>query len=407
MIDSINISNFWQKLDRDSKSYEQAVHYPSYFKSPFCTIAEIKEVLYNWCYSDLEYVKGTSRVYINGGMSYAHSRLFYQNPPNENDTLKSYHQRIFGNQKAGIFIDQIERFHDTLAQRVAKFVQPLADQLGFPHFTCTLSLLMGNYGETPFGIHYDFLGGRTFHLILEGQKEMQSWQREEVYQITGQKNRNFYWTDKEKLMKYGQKYSLCKGDLFFLPIHTYHIGNSSEFNVDFCITIINEDNPKVVKESLRRYSHQLGEAFHSSTPESDFEHHHLSIPDPHQSITLSDLIEDYSLRLQSNGGLKYMPQLLPFTGKLKEKVLQLKNPFKLFYQVKDENLDLYVRGRIIRLYHLPSLITLFDHWNKGKIFHYTDIVNELKNDISEEDIENLLLLIYKYGGLEIVKYSLT
>ncbi|MEM8527974.1 MAG: hypothetical protein AAGG68_25255 [Bacteroidota bacterium] len=153
----VDIPKFWQQLATDSQIYERCVHYSSLFRTPFCIYTESIELLHNWYSSVLKYLKGNTRVYVEGGTSYAHSKLFYQNPSLLKESIEQYHRKIFSIQKADIFTDQLERFHDEIAQRTARFAELITQKLGFLYFTCTLTLLTEDYGETPFGIHLTLL----------------------------------------------------------------------------------------------------------------------------------------------------------------------------------------------------------------------------------------------------------
>ena len=404
----LDVDKFWAQVAEDSENYEVPVHYPDYFNQPFCSEGEVRELLQNWGNCDLETAKGTMRVFVNRGMSYAHANLMHDNPIKDGERLRAYHNRLFGKEKIGFFLNQAERFHDGLTRRAVNFTRPLAEAMGVPNFRCSLALLMGDYEETAFGVHYDNPGGagRAVHFMLEGEKNMKCWSREEVNKLTNRKDRNYYWGFKNRLMKSGQGHFVGPDDFYLLPIQSYHIGVSQGFTVDFCIVIMNMSSGTIVQESIHRHSKILTgklkrvsskHRFGSTSDDSESEINEL-LDGGETDISLRNLLRDNILRQRSNAGVKH-PPLVKKAVKLYGKNMEIVSPFQIICEINEGDMNVYVRGRVIRLFQDDALVELVEELNAGKQLSYKSCEERLSSTIDRDECHELFNMLYVYSGI--------
>jgi hypothetical protein len=122
------------------------------------------------------------------------------------------------------------------------------------------------------------------------------------------------------------------------------------------------------------------------------------------------LYDEYKISLLSNGGWQSVPLSLAYSEKYKvdnykdllDEKIKGSEPFTIYYIIKKDTLQLYVRGTKIELKYHPKFITIIDKLNS----HETFSVKELLDDISKEwPLEAglySLSLIYDKRGVQIV-----
>jgi hypothetical protein len=159
------------------------------------------------------------------------------NPPSLNDTLESWSYKIFGKEKFGMVLNNLEEYSNSFSEKVAIIVKPLLERSGLPLGGLSFLFFMGNYGFTPFGIHKEAVGeeGILFHLG-PGPKEFYTWDNSK-YNAIEHNTEVFHNID--KMLPDAKRYNLEPGDAMFIPHQVYHIANSSDFSISFVMDYIN------------------------------------------------------------------------------------------------------------------------------------------------------------------------
>lgn len=158
-------------------------------------------------------------------------------PPQQHDTLESWSQRIFGDQKFGMVLNYLEGFSNSFAEKAANIVSPLLSIAGMPLEGLSFLFFMGNYGFTPFGIHKESIGeeGILFHLG-PGNKQFYAWDDPE---LNSMEHNSQVFHNVEEMLPNAQCYELEPGDAMFVPHNVYHVANTSEFSISFVMDYIN------------------------------------------------------------------------------------------------------------------------------------------------------------------------
>lgn len=403
--------SFWRKVLYDSSDLETPIHYKQCFKLPSFTEEEVKNTILNWQKEEVETAKSAARVFVEGGLNYGKSKWMYMNPPKANENLRDYFDRIFEGKKYGLFLSQIDRYNETIAKDVAKFMKPLANHYGFPQFRFTLTFIIGNYDYTPFGIHHDADVGRTLHFIIgDGQKTLTFWKRAQMFELMNSKDRTFYeYENIEKLLPDGVSHTIKANDFYLLPVHHYHVGFVEDFTIDLVVTFRRMNTKGIIYEALDGFYHKIADHFSSEPPSYDINQEFPINVTPIDELIasptwFSEVMEDRKLRLESNLGYRTQPLLEePHPLSLSD-IIQGNDPFKIIYAIKGENLDLYVRGRDIKMFNDACIITLIEDLNNNKTLRVQEIVERLAlQGIEQEDTFQLIQLLYKYSGIKIKK----
>jgi len=164
-------------------------------------------------------------------------------PPLEKEELSQWTNRIFGQKKFGIIINDGEVFNTEMNKTLVSIVEPLFNIIGVPLNGICTTYFVGNYGFTPLGIHQDVKGEDVFHFHLgPGAKTMYTWDEHEYKKLSGVDNNQQI----EPLLPYADAYTFHTGDVFYMPWFKYHIGYSAELSLGLTIWLNNLTPQKLV-----------------------------------------------------------------------------------------------------------------------------------------------------------------
>jgi hypothetical protein len=161
------------------------------------------------------------RVNIGGKFNEAATTNVVSNGPILGESLESWQQRIYPDQKLGIVINISHIYSKTLENRGNKWLGEYKAALGKSYATLDVAIFLGNYGYTPFGIHKDDGYTDIFHFHTFGKKTMWTWSEPEYNKM---KLRVESFASREDMLASGTRFEIESGDLFFMPAHFYHIG---------------------------------------------------------------------------------------------------------------------------------------------------------------------------------------
>ncbi|WP_172806957.1 hypothetical protein, partial [Endozoicomonas arenosclerae] len=238
------------------------------------------------------------RVYIDGKLSPKDEFNFINSKPITDESLKQYFERVSNKKKFAVVINGAEQWSDDLAKFTKNIFEPVVEEMGYDASTIECTLFIGNYGYTPFGIHVDDPFTQVVHFHLgPSEKEMTLFEPDFFHRINGPTKNCF---EPEKIISKGETFNISPGDIFLLPPHYYHIGNTPNFSVGIAIAI-----SKYPKKNIAK--HILDYSFNEEIEGSSIEEIISNKKNIESSI--SKFIEDnhkkYVVMQKSRGGLRY------------------------------------------------------------------------------------------------------
>jgi hypothetical protein len=151
-------------------------------------------------------------------------------PAPEDRCAKDYVERITRKLRGvrfALVINDFPLFDAETWRRLRQFVGGLAREI--PAHQSSFALFLGNYTQTPIGIHRDV---SVFHFLIEGRKRIHTWPDghfapEAVQPITPDLEElkdQPAGRDYDRLLAEATSFEGVPGDVFFWPASTWHIG---------------------------------------------------------------------------------------------------------------------------------------------------------------------------------------
>lgn len=307
--------------------------------------------------------------------------------PRQNESLKEWTNKIFGEDKFGIVFNSLEAYDNKIGEDMCSIVAPLIKKAGLPLGGLSFLFFMGNYGFTPFGIHKEAIGeeGFLFHLG-PAKKEFYAWDDEKLNTI--KHNTIVFHDEINKMLPSSKKYILNPGSLMFIPHQVYHIANSEEFSLSIVMDYINPSKnyleKKLATEIINQeLSHNERNTYLEPIKNNNKDKNSFNYLDAESIMTkFRDAFDKKVLMLKSNGGL------LKQSIKNKSKVLP-NNEFRLkgkkvfpiyLLELDKTNTIIFARGNEIIKKSNPNLVNIISSLNKGEILTF----EFLKNNFSPE-----------------------
>ncbi|QCP48996.1 hypothetical protein FAZ95_07250 [Trinickia violacea] len=194
-------------------------------------------------------INGWFRVYIDGMLSPKYENEVLLNSPDSGENFPHFMSRVTGGRKFGIVVNGAEQWSDPLARMAARVFAPVVEAQGHWRSMIEVTLFIGNYGYTPFGIHIDDPYTSVVHFHAgPTTKAMTLFSRSAFHRLNGPRKNCF---NPELLTPHGQTFSIESGDVFLLPPHWYHIGNTDGFSIGIAFAISKYTDEKVSQQMLQ------------------------------------------------------------------------------------------------------------------------------------------------------------
>lgn len=107
-------------------------------------------------------------------------------PRHEDGSFEGWAQRLYKEQPGRSFlfhINGVQTASSLLFERYREFTEGLVEHVGLPSWRLDADLFVGNYRETPFGVHKDM--AQNFALIISGRKRLLLWPYETLLPYAG------------------------------------------------------------------------------------------------------------------------------------------------------------------------------------------------------------------------------
>ncbi|WP_373517647.1 hypothetical protein [Pricia sp.] len=356
------------------------------------------------------------RVYVEGRQLTAKElNRIYNSPPKDIDSLTSWAQRTFGNQKFGIIINRAENLNNELAKRMAHKISPLLKKAGTPLLGINFTFFIGNYGWTPIGIHQDDPGESVIHFHLgPGEKTMYTWNEKKYKKLAGKNKANN--KDEEKFLPYANVHLFKEGDLFYMPPNVYHIGKSDNLSVGLTLWFNNKLKSELAIKLLKVVEDQYLEGntetmlpdkngiedLSASRQAIDLFKLPKDLENLPFKIFMKEIFKIHKYALSSNSG--YCTSPLPKKKQTEfsiEDHIMLEKPFVIKYvdSLGGKNLLIFIRGAKLVLLNFEGIKSLIDEINKGKKVSVKYLLSLLDKDWNEDIGIFILNLIDTHYGI--------
>jgi hypothetical protein len=354
------------------------------------------------------------RLYLDGkeqSEADKQQRVF-AHPPQPCEPVSDWASRVFGKEKFGLIINQIEKFSAPLAEAISALIEPLLTLAGIPLNGFHTSTFIGNYGYTPLGIHQDHQGASVIHFHLgPGPKTMYTWDEELYAQLAQNKPNN---KDIGPLLPLATAYTFGAGDIYFMPWNQYHIGYSDALSVGVTFWFDNHTSEAILNKlfDLLKGKYLNIRQKHITSPQrpgdnfgqfrqvmSAFD---ATLISPATSLreVLATIHQESLLTLFSNGGWRFKPLPLRHEGQptntfqLLDSQLQLVYPFRIYYRsATDDDLLIYCRGTELQVPNHPALVQVIDRLNAGNQVATRTLLDMLAEWPAETGLYLLQLLV--------------
>jgi hypothetical protein len=366
------------------------------------------------------------RVYKESGVVFNRDEMqyIYDNPPFVDEDVIDWWGRVFKDSKVGMIINQGERFNQALSKLMAEKIGPLLQKTGIPTEGIVFTLFMGNYDNTPLGIHLDIPGKNVIHFHLgPGPKTIYTWDDTKAYvEMAGEKSQNN--KDYDTYLKYARKNDFNEGDLFCMPEDTYHVGTQKGFSIgiacwcnnrskmDFAEQLINMMTTNYLKKIENVYLRNPKDNLKpdknalDDTSFLDKTLAYLEFPIGFENLTfggvLKEVYKDFRYSLHSNCGYRTSPfPIVEDTEFNNSDYLQLQQPYTILYKesLNEEKLNIFVRGIKFELNNFKCIKNLIDEINRGVPVKVSQLMEMLDKDWEDSVKLHILNLLYKNHGI--------
>jgi len=382
-----NQSTFWKSF---AKTYwEKKPILAKNFTSP---VAEIKQgQIFDMLveYSDhCRKIKSADgfKFYIDGQIQYDDETLQVL-PEKKDKTLQGYNKRmeeIF--EDYCLVCDELLQVSQENSDKLQAFASNLFDHVGFPNRFSEIGLYLGNYRQTPFGVHVDGCGVFSFPVV--GKKTFRLWTPEFAKKNPSLDRAHEY----SKFKKNSETMVANAGDMTYWPSSAWHIAESDgSFNATWSLGVwvdrTHQENLEVALKPL------IKTKLSKNGSETMVRHHSQKMDQPTvlplnyaQSVSALKNISENEwhdtllkswLELSSKNGFKNFPQIKSQPKLSLKSEIKIKSAAILWSDLKAETKTVYAfQGHLIEDKPSANLIKLIKDLNAGKVCAVSKYIKE-------------------------------
>ena len=336
-------------------------------------------------------ISGLFRVYIDGMLSPKYENEVLYTKPLPDEGFEAYVSRATGGHKFGIVVNGAEQWSDPLARLAARVFAPVIEAQGEERSTVEVTLFIGNYGYTPFGIHIDDPYTAVVHFHAgPTTKAMTLFGKEEFHRLNGAPKNCF---EPRKLIPAGRTFAIEAGDVFLLPPHYYHIGSTEGFSVGVAFAVSKYPKTSINKQVLQ---HAIDAERMAGTLEQ------LIGQARESGESLADWLQrarnERAAQARSRRHLRYS-FLRSNDITVTPQQLWTRDPdFPLTAIEEGDDLLLFARGNRVRLARGALTRRLVEAVPRGP-FSIEQLQRELSGEVSLEALSAFVLQLARAGGL--------
>lgn len=335
--------------------------------------------------------------------------------------IEEWFKEIFLKEKSCMFIGNAEQFDDGLLKVLSHFMKPFLSKYGVTFGGCTITLILGNYGYTPVGIHNDSTENTIFHFNLgPGLKEIYTWNLEQYNDLLDE---NGLYKNIDCVIPISKKFVLDKGSFFCMPAKEYHIAKTADFSIDIVVVLSDRTNVKYTNEIMTSFLNACCpstenivemERFDLSSSVEDIISKgmkNICIEDDLKYLSLQDLVKNQIERsyfsLLSNEFWLVPPYVKgeEFNFGKSWKRIHINEPFKIYSRALNEGKwAVYLRGRELIVKNHPGFVSLIDILNSSESIASSDL-DKLSDQcqLSINSINKFIDLTIEYKAVEVLE----
>jgi Cupin superfamily protein len=172
------------------------------------------------------------KLYIDGQIQYDDETLQLL-PEKKDKTLQGYHYRMEEMfEDYCLVCDELLQVSQKHLQKLHAFSDHLFSHVGFPNRFAEIGLYLGNYRQTPFGVHVDGCGVFSFPVV--GKKTFRLWKPEFATKHPALDRAHEY----SKFKKNSETMIATAGDMTYWPSSAWHIAESDgSFNATWSLGV--------------------------------------------------------------------------------------------------------------------------------------------------------------------------
>ncbi|MDB4967584.1 MAG: hypothetical protein JWN44_3273 [Myxococcales bacterium] len=345
------------------------------------------------------------RVFVERGQRHDLARRVARVPRRDGEDLAGWLERCLGFSEFCVTFNSIASWNERLARRICgEFLLPIAEAHGAPACGADLYAFIGNYGDTPFGVHSDPDHSILWHLGPE-DKEVYLWPEERYVELTGGTEPSF---DVAPLLPHGERHRLRAGDLIYIPAGCFHVAQTSGFSMSLGVTLFPAFNKELLRRGLELLLREhpevdLGNLRRGEDPAPLMRALASSVGADGAALSwdLGAAAERHLQQLASNGYLAPPPRSRDGVSPLPDGALRAPGAFRLGHaRLPGGRIEIFVRGQSLRLAGHPALPALLDALNSERGLSAAEVVDRLSDRWSAEAAMHLLRLLFELRGLE-------
>lgn len=388
----LNDQTFWKSF---AKTYwEKKPLLVKNFASP---VADIKESqIFSMLVEYSDHCRKTKsaegfKFYIDGQIQYDDETLQLL-PEKKDKTLQGYNKRmeeIF--EDYCLVCDELLQVSQESSKKLKSFTENLFSHVGFPNRFSELGLYLGNYRQTPFGVHVDGCG--VFSFPVSGQKTFRLWSPEFARKNPSLDRAHEY----SKFKKNSETMVASVGDMTYWPSSAWHIAESDgSFNATWSLGVwvdrSHQENIEaalkpLIKTKLAKNGTEtmILQSLTKTNQATTLPSNYLKSVTSLKNITANEwhdtLLKSW-LELSSKDGFKNFPQIKSQPQVTLKSKIKLNSAQTIFWSdLKSESKTVYAfQGQLIEDKSSLSLVKLIKDLNAGKICPVSDYIknNDLK-----------------------------
>lgn len=357
------------------------------------------------------------QVYIEGNKAtWNDMDHIYNNPPQENEAVEDWIDRIFPDKKVGMIIERGEKLNNALAKNIAHKITPFIDEIGTPLLGINFTIVISSTGWSPEGIFKGDKGESIlFFQLNESDHEIHTWESQNYNEFKGAGKSSVLEVE-ENLPK-AKTFSFHEGDVCYVTSGDFHISRSENTTVGVTLQINNHQKSDLANKLLRVIVDQyLEEHSEFMTPDKNSIEdlsasrqaiESFNLPEDLEYIPFQDLIEetfkDFKYSLYSNSGYWTRPfsKEEQTSFELNDRII-LEKPFHIpcIKSIDGDNIFIYVRGTKLVLHYHECIRNLIDEINKGEEMTVIDALSFLNNEWDESIGFYILNLLDTHHGIK-------
>lgn len=402
------------KLDKfldDSNNLEESATLRNAFSDIDLCLADITDLFRNIVKQKDPY--NTLKIYVDRAIRHDFEAEVLDKEFRSEETLQAWCERVFKSKNYCLESNHGDHYSEILSRKIARAVSPLFERTKLPLGGVAISIFAGDYGFTPFGVHYDHDLSSVFHFHLgPNNKKIHLWDRETFLKETGSIKPYF---DAKKILSSGHSDIIEKNDFYNLPGNYHHVGETLGYSVGIAVALVRFNQQAFFSNVLSYLNNSilrgkgtdiLDHRTHNLTTcgEEQFyvqflEHLTCDLTAPFGEV-LKQAYRDYRHSILSNAGLVTASKPRNIDSSTFEKCQFIPiTPFKISYYNEHGKLIYFVRrNKFVCSYH-PDITKFFDKLNDGNTFLLNQVYSELKS-LRKDQIINLLKGIVSYNGMD-------